>query len=1079
MLAAGFMLCVTVCAVLFACKKNNSEQTGDGTEADDPMTAVSLSVFDGTSYTAGFVYDGDSHTAAAIKEKLTTALNDRFGQKPEFVKDSELAADSSAVEVLIGATDRAESVSCVDVGEHDAWYYAGVAGNKIVINGTNDYMLELAADTFIEKYLSGDGNTLVFSADMAEKEVWADHAADGWLLYEIPYYSGARVAYSMVCYDSGKMLTNRYDENAESAKMMIVTRTTRSEFDKYVERLKAFGYNTVATETLEDNVYVTMSNGSYSIHTYYTAKKNSVNVIYDKATALPTEISAGDAAATVTPAFYMYGLDHDPGVVADSGVTDMSVGLCLVARCADNSLVIIDGGAAAHMTGERGAKFNEFLHEITGTATGEKVTVRTWYLSHLHADHYRGFNEFIKQYYAQYELQSICTNINFGFDDAKDTDTSNFGNFLKTTYPNIKEVKLHTGQKISFAGASMQVLYTHEDKVNGTSGKNDISTLSLNHSSTVVKMDVGGMSVMILADAKDTVEECLKTAFTEATLKCDVVQIAHHAYDGVSKKLYEIIDADICLVPNSYGKYMERYVDTSLLEIYPELKPIIDGSTTYFAGKFEFTVGLAKIDGEIKVVCEPQGTPEYKEPEVTLDITKDSETKWNELESLGGATKVWRLKELPAYAGGSMSLYSYNSGTTITNYLDSDAYGAQMMLITNTDLTEFEAYVELLKTNGYTVEQRETLEGNVYVTLKNGENVVHTYFTANNSTARVILDKDTDAPSEVKVETPQTTTVTPTFFQYGLAHEGMNYPWSGIGYDMEGDVGMLYVGLCADNSVIIIDGGTNYQMAGELGKQLNDFLHEITNTPEGEKVTISCWFLSHLHSDHFRGFKTFIMEYYNEYELKSICTNIPFSFTEVQKYYLDDLREFSTFLNEKYPGCKEVKIHTGQKLEFAGITMQALHTHEDLVNATTGISNYSGSSMNNTSTVIKLTVNGMSVIILGDAYPSIENGMLSVYTAETLKCDVVQIAHHAYNGVSKALYDVIDADIVVVPCTYGQYAYKYIDVESVDSKYPNLNPVLEAADAVYFMGRVEFTVGLAVVDGEITVVYEPESRPTS
>ena len=154
MLAAGLTLSIIMCFALFACKKNNnSDGTESGSDTDAPPSMSSLTVFDGASYTAKFVYDGDSLTVGAVNEKLSSALKSRFGSAPELVKDNALAADASAVEVLIGATDRAESSSCVEVGENDAWYYVGAVGNKIVINGSNEYMLKLAADAFIEKYL--------------------------------------------------------------------------------------------------------------------------------------------------------------------------------------------------------------------------------------------------------------------------------------------------------------------------------------------------------------------------------------------------------------------------------------------------------------------------------------------------------------------------------------------------------------------------------------------------------------------------------------------------------------------------------------------------------------------------------------------------------------------------------------------------------------------------------------------------------------------------------------------------------------------------------------------------------------
>ena len=127
------------------------------------------------------------------------------------------------------------------------------------------------------------------------------------------------------------------------------------------------------------------------------------------------------------------------------------------------------------------------------------------------------------------------------------------------------------------------------------------------------------MSMMVLGDALEDVGRFLMSEYSEETLKCDIVQIANHSYDGVSNDLYDVIDADICVVPNSYGKYMERYIDTELLGIYPDLMPIIDASEAYFAGKFEFTVGFAVVDGKVTVsskhACEGECEEHYTKHE--------------------------------------------------------------------------------------------------------------------------------------------------------------------------------------------------------------------------------------------------------------------------------------------------------------------------------------------------------------------------------------------------------------------------------------------------------------------------------
>ena len=104
---------------------------------------------------------------------------------PEMAKDTDSAADSSVVEILLGQTNRPES-ALPDAGEHDAWVYVGIRGNKLVINGSNAYMLEQAVNHFISECLPAEGGAYTFESGSNYQTLRADWQADGWLLNELP-----------------------------------------------------------------------------------------------------------------------------------------------------------------------------------------------------------------------------------------------------------------------------------------------------------------------------------------------------------------------------------------------------------------------------------------------------------------------------------------------------------------------------------------------------------------------------------------------------------------------------------------------------------------------------------------------------------------------------------------------------------------------------------------------------------------------------------------------------------------------------------------------------------------------------
>ncbi len=177
----------------------------------------------------------------------------------------------------------------------------------------------------------------------------------------------------------------------------------------------------------------------------------------------------------------------------------------------------------------------------------------------------------------------------------------------------------------------MQAIYTHEDRVDPITGNSDIVGRSLNHSSTVIKMQSDGISMMVLGDVLTTGEECILKAFTRKTLKSDIVQVSHHTFDGASQKLYDEIDADIYLAPVSYGRYCLRYYSSKLRVLYPDFEAIFKNKSVYFCGKPEFTVGFSSINGQISVICEPEKLPNF-------DIN-DKETERMANERLGDTWK--------------------------------------------------------------------------------------------------------------------------------------------------------------------------------------------------------------------------------------------------------------------------------------------------------------------------------------------------------------------------------------------------------------------------------------------------------
>ena len=96
----------------------------------------------------------------------------------------------------------------------------------------------------------------------------------------------------------------------------------------------------------------------------------------------------------------------------------------------------------------------------------------------------------------------------------------------------------------------IQVLYTHEDAVE----KEDITRFPLrdgNCMSSVLRLTLGGKTVMVLGDTDLETEGLLEKYADPTVWKSGVVHVAHHCFNYLDT-LYEWIAAPAAIVPNSY-----------------------------------------------------------------------------------------------------------------------------------------------------------------------------------------------------------------------------------------------------------------------------------------------------------------------------------------------------------------------------------------------------------------------------------------------------------------------------------------------------------------------------------------------
>lgn len=349
----------------------------------------------------------------------------------------------------------------------------------------------------------------------------------------------------------------------------------------------------------------------------------------------------------------------------------------------------------------------------------------------------------------------------------------------------------------------------------------------------------------------------------------------------------------------------------------------------------------------------------------------------------------------------------YNSGPGLADDKTSvTSEDSKMILITSTTSTSFNTYIQTLLNNGFTQLFTNTIEGNSFYTLTKNNKLYYIYFTGNTKQVRIIQDNSTNTLlSDLDASTQGGGNT--EFYVYSLDYTHGEGQTSKLDY-WKIDCGTLLIIKLKDNSLFIIDSGHDRQSSNAAMEGLMDFMYKITGQNPGTTINVRGWFISHFHGDHVYLIYPFIDKYHDFINVESVLFNIP-SYQTMSSGY-----DGSTFLmkqtfREFYPGCKYVKLHTGETFTLQGVKFDVLHTHEDAVaaNAKTTIGN-----SNDTSTILRLLMDGKTFMLLGDASTTCQSDMLAMYSSTTLVSNCVQTAHHGYNNLT-SLYNAIKAPLAI------------------------------------------------------------------
>ena len=340
---------------------------------------------------------------------------------------------------------------------------------------------------------------------------------------------------------------------------------------------------------------------------------------------------------------------------------------------------------------------------------------------------------------------------------------------------------------------------------------------------------------------------------------------------------------------------------------------------------------------------------------------------------------------------------------------DADLSGSSYTIaVENTTKNAFDAYVKQIESDGYTLVSEKAMDysyiaddttnynttdssqnqkTNYYRTYINDLHMVHMYYCEGNGNIRVIGANIETYQNYLAAQQPEQGNSQSLFAMLDIG--GQNATNASWVYAQ----GLSLVYKLNDGRFIVVDGGQwsdEDTVASEVTRLYNWMLEHSDNG----KVVIAAWLFTHNHSDHINIAWKFELMYGDIAEIQSFMYNFP-----TMEYVLsvpgNNLNV--DYYSIRYPRMESLLsrynnlvVHSGMSYQFANATIEILYTHEDYYPRLI-------KSFNNSNTVYKITIDGISFLVAGDLEEPGQKHCIT-QTGTKLDSDYIQLTHHGYNG---------------------------------------------------------------------------------
>lgn len=423
-----------------------------------------------------------------------------------------------AYEICLGQTNREVSQRAYENLESVFEYKTVVSDNKIAVGALQDMVISKAV-----RMLYSSLYTNIRYAYTGRPAIPAAYSLSGAI---------SEVAAELPTLKAGK-LYGMYQSDDDKF-VIYTTEVTQSDYSGYIDALKSDGAAVQKEYSFGDNKYTLLSNEKYSAYVSYLPMENAIRTYVGPTDTKYQLQSEATEASAATPALWQ--LEVDTKGSGSNG------GMSYVIRLTDGSFIIFDGG---YNTRTESDNLYKILRD--NTPEGQTPTVSAWFITHLHIDHYGALLNFASNYAASVDVKAFYYNFP-GMSVSSSSNSVDTG-VTKEIFTAMKRWKnaqrydtLHSGMTLGFAGATAEVICTHEDVY-------PLTFTDGNDTCTVIRLTVGGQKIMFTADARDSQSVIMINTIPASVLKADIVQFAHHGYEGCSASFYRVVGASTVLWP--------------------------------------------------------------------------------------------------------------------------------------------------------------------------------------------------------------------------------------------------------------------------------------------------------------------------------------------------------------------------------------------------------------------------------------------------------------------------------------------------------------------------------------------------